>query len=206
MEQINRYDFEEAMLRDSLIRIGDLINMDGPMLVLFKSRMSDELYLFDWVDNNDKSNRWLIYRVDKGDLLKFIKNKQSYKNLFENNNAIIYFADIDSSNFSDYGIYKLKEIPEAYKPDRDVLFDSNDSKNLDKILKELNLDTELNEKEYNVILDTGVLFYFETQENYTNPNWPISNRLTDIIHYIAAYQPDVSKSNRLPDKKRLVLQ
>ncbi len=210
MDQINKYHFEEILLKNSLIRIGDLINMDGPMLVLFKNILNDDLYLFDWVDNDEVSNRWLIYKVDKSDLLSFIKTKKSYKNLFDRNNSTIYFTDIDSNNFNQYKIYELRGIPETYKPDRDVLFDLNDSKNLDKILKELNLDSELNEKnstQYNVILSSGVLVGFETQENYVDQNWPVmANRLTHISHYITAYQPNVSKSNRIPEKKRLVLQ
>ena len=83
MEQIDKYDFEEILLKDSLIRIGDLINMDGPMLVLYKNNRTNDMYLFDWVDNDEVSNRWLIYKVDKDDLSDFIKTKISYKSLFD---------------------------------------------------------------------------------------------------------------------------
>ena len=121
MESLDKYDNEEIQLKDSLVRIGDLINMDGPMLVVFKNITSQDLYLFDWVDNDNKSNRWLIYKVDKSDLLSFIKTKKSYKNLFDRNNSTIYFTDIDSNNFNQYKIYELRGIPETYKPDRDVL-------------------------------------------------------------------------------------
>lgn len=210
MEDIDKYHFEEKQLKDSLIRIGDLVNMDGPMLVLFRHRITGDLYLFDWVDNDEISNRWLIYKVAKTDLIDFIKKRISYKSLFDKNQTNTYFADIESDNFNHYKIYRIKNIPSEYIPDKDVFFDSNDSKNLDAILKTLDLDSDLNEKDvtqYNFIFGSGMLDGFETQENYVNHRWPvIGNRLPHIIHYIEAYQPNVTKSNRISEKKGLVLQ
>ena len=210
MNVINKYDIEECKLKDNLFRVGDLVNMDGPMLVLFRHNKTGNLYLFDWVDNNEILNRWLIYRVAKEDLIAFVKKRISYKSLFDRNQIDTYFSDIESGNFHQYHIYRVKEVPDFYKPDKDILFDPSDSKNLDKILKELNIDTVLNEKEikqYNFIFRKRVLVVFETQKSYIHATWPVTpNKFGNITHHLEAHQPNVSKSNSISRKKSMVLQ
>lgn len=212
MENLNKYDNEEVHLKKNLVRIGDLINMDGPMLVVFKDITSQDLYLFDWVDNDNKSNRWLVYKVDKNDLTSFLKRKISYRRLFEKNNNTPYFTDIDSEEFNVYKIFKLKEIPFEYRPDKDVLFDSNDSRNLDKIIKVLNLDNDLNEKdyskEYNIIVGVGFMFEHAIQGNPSPSFWTEESNFVAInkqITRIYTHQ-NVSKSNRIPGQKRVAIQ
>jgi len=211
MESLDKYDNEEVQLKNSLVRIGDLINIDGPMLVVFKNITSQDFYLFDWVDNNNKSNRWLIYKVDKKDLIHFLKTKISYKTLFEKNSSTLYFTDIESEEFQAFKIFKLKGLPLGYKPDKDVLFDLKDSKNLDKILKNLNLDNNLNgvdySKEYNMI---ELTFKAELTGQNISHLWPshikanvLNIKIQNNLNYT---QPHASKSNRLPEQKGLVLQ
>ena len=210
MEQVSKYDNVEILLRNNLVRIGDLINMDGPMLVVFRDTIGGDLYLFDWVDNDDKSNRWLIYNVDKKDLIIFLKTRISYKTLFEKNGSILYYTDIASEQIQAFKIFKLKEVPVGYKPDKDVLFDSSDSKNLDKILHALKLDSNLTEydylKEYNIMgvtLNIGLA----TQDDIASQWWnDKSNILTGKTRPARIYtQPNASKSNRIPKQKGMVL-
>lgn len=135
MEQIIKHSTQNIRLKDRLKRIGDLINMDGPMLVLFKDIFDGELYLFDWVDADDVYNRWLVYPVSLYDLADFIDRKISYKSVFEKNTNDVYVTDISVDNLQQYEIFKLESIPNSYKPDVDNLFDVRDAKNFDSIYK-----------------------------------------------------------------------
>jgi hypothetical protein len=67
--------FKNSSFSNSLVRIGDLVNFEGPLLTLFEDVKNGHLYLFDWVDRFDAVNRWLIYQVYPKLLLAFIQKK-----------------------------------------------------------------------------------------------------------------------------------
>ena len=125
-----------ARLNDYLIRIGDLVNFEGPLLSLFEDVKNGHLYIFDWVDRFDKTNRWLIYQVYPKKLLDFIQKKISYLDLFKSPvNNVYYFTDIGSSISSgNYNINLLDGIPEKYIPNENDFFDKSGSPNYDKII------------------------------------------------------------------------
>ena len=121
MEQVKRYENEEVELKNNLVRIGDLINDDGPLLVIFRDARRGDLYLFDWIDNNHSLNRWLIFKVGKSDLNDFINKKVSYKTIFEKNTSSYFYTDISNDEIGIYKIFKLKEVPLDYKPQIEVI-------------------------------------------------------------------------------------
>ncbi len=197
-------------LKSNLLRVGDLINIEGPMLVLFQNRSTKELYLFDWVDGNDISNRWLIYTISKENLLNFIRHNISYKELFETNRGDFYFTDIINSDLPNYSIFMLHDVPASYKPDKDVLFDVDDSKNLDKIISLLNPDVEkltddkLNSLDFvtKVSLHTVKVFGQISKCGFFSfPKDCTSNTIKKTIpHYKFAFQDDAYEHNRLSKK------
>lgn len=135
----------------NFIRIGDLSHFEGPLLSLFEELSSGHLYLFDWVDRDEKNNRWLIYRASPNYLFKFIHNKISHLELFEKRpEKNIYFTDIDSGNkpFNNYDSFKIESLPQAYHPNSDNYFELSDCNNFDKI-KSVIINSLLKQKSEN---------------------------------------------------------
>jgi hypothetical protein len=123
-------------LKNYLLRIGDLINVEGPLLSIFEDSRNGNLYLFDWVESGNNINRWLIYKASPTLINDFLLGDISVKQLFDSVDVNqFYFADIDNRlPIGDYNIKKLTEIPISYIPDREVYFDIETCKNFDKIL------------------------------------------------------------------------
>lgn len=135
MIQLKTYE-TLILQKEFLNRIGDLINIEGPILSLFQDLRNKDLYLFDWADSDKNFNRWLVYKVSPDSIKKFINNIISYKELFLSSlNLTYYFIDIDS-NYSDcnYTLNKIESLPDAYIPMSENRFDKNDARNIDQII------------------------------------------------------------------------
>ena len=72
METLNGKNIEKINFQNSLIRIADVQNFEGPLLTLFENTLDKHLYLFDWVDRDSQFNRWIVYRCKPNILQKFI--------------------------------------------------------------------------------------------------------------------------------------
>jgi hypothetical protein len=59
MEKL-KFNINKSLDTGNFVRIGDLSYFEGPLLSLFEELNSGHLYLLDWVDRDEKSNRWLI--------------------------------------------------------------------------------------------------------------------------------------------------
>ncbi len=139
MEFINSYDIEAILIKKDLVRIGDLINLEGPVLSLFQNKLNADLYLFDWADSDENTNRWLVYKINAEVLNSFLLRKVSYKFMFETiAEESFYYTDIVNSDNIDYTIKGLVNLPFKYKPTKEILFDENDSKNLSAIFQIIN--------------------------------------------------------------------
>ena len=127
--------YKNSNLASSLVRLGDLAYFDGPLLVLFQNVRNGRLYLFDWVDRNEKSNRWLIYRVTANILNNFINNKISHLELFNSTPGREYYiADIEKNqNYNESQLNLLAEVPQNYFPEKDSYFEKLDCNDFDKI-------------------------------------------------------------------------
>jgi hypothetical protein len=134
METLSNKDVN-LELSNSLIRVGDLANFEGPLLTLFEDTRNGHLYLFDWVDRDSVSNRWLVYRVSPSALLEFLDKKISHLNLFKSNpDNQFYFTDIENKNrIIDCLLFKLISVPSKYAPPHDNIFDEVDCPHLGKI-------------------------------------------------------------------------
>ena len=123
------FNLEKKIDTTNFFRIGNLAYFEGPLLSLFGVLNSRHLYLFDWIDRDEKTNRWLIYRVSPKYLLEYLQGKISHLQLFENRpNKTVYYMDIDAQNkpFYLYDAYELNNIPENYLPNSYNFFELSD--------------------------------------------------------------------------------
>jgi hypothetical protein len=101
--------------RQAFERVGDLINIEGPLLTLFQNKQSKDLLLYDWMDNDEHCNRYIIYKVAPKDILAYLSKKITHLQLFSKaENGVYFYADIDRRNLSEYKIYRLKSLPKEY--------------------------------------------------------------------------------------------
>lgn len=140
MEAIQTYGNKKIELKNSLTRVGDLINSEGPLLSLFLETRSNELYIFDWIDSEEIINRWLIYKVEPKYLNDFLLREISYKELFNKilNNNNFYIADISVKKLSEFDIYKIESLPPDYLPTEEVYFEKDAAKNYTQIINIVN--------------------------------------------------------------------
>lgn len=146
----------------SFVRIGDLSYFEGPLLSLFKELNSGHFYIFDWVDRDQKSNRWIIYRASPEYLLNFLNRKLAYSELFESRlNNEIYFADIDSHNkpFFYYDAFQIESLPDTYLPNKDIFFEQSDCNAFEKIRSVIidSLSQKKSKNEYSRIYRAHIL-------------------------------------------------
>lgn len=169
---------------NNFVRVGDLSYFEGPLLSLFQELNSGHFYLFDWVDRDDKFNRWMIYRVSPKILLHFINCKISHFELFERRpDKEVYFADIDSRNklFFDYDSYEIKGLPQNYYPNSDNFFEISDCKHFEKIKSVIinSLSRQKSENEYSIVHILKVLKHREVKSAYFNR---IQNKVNSISY------------------------
>lgn len=129
MEIIQGKPLDKLPFQDDLIRVGDLIYFEGPLLTLFEDSKSDDLYLYDWADKDEEYNRWLIYRSDPELLSKFIQQIITYQELF--NTAVkdgFYAVDINQKlEYSNIKIMEYRYLPIVYQPNAETYFDEADA-------------------------------------------------------------------------------
>lgn len=126
--------------QDDLIRVGDLIHFEGPLLTLFEDSKSDDLYLYEWADKDDEYNRWLIYRALPELLSNFIQQTISYEEFFH---AAIkngfYIVDINQKlEYCNPKFVEYEDLPATYKPDRESYFDEADTPHFNRIKNFIN--------------------------------------------------------------------
>jgi hypothetical protein len=119
-----------------LTRIDDIIHFEGPMLVLYKNKQSGNLFLCDWVDKDDKNNRWLLYKTSPLALYQFIQGNFEQIELFRTKYSNSEFWSFDvSTNFEHHNFSKIhkNELPPTYLPQKGVFFEKSDCKNFSEI-------------------------------------------------------------------------
>ncbi|NDV58316.1 hypothetical protein [Bacteroides sp. 519] len=138
METLSTYSGKNNELNvKDILRIGDLVYFEGPLLSLYQDRYN-HLYIFDWVDRDNKCNRWLVYRVTPQVLMQFLKGDLSHYELFEQRGDT-YSIDIENSGrlLFDSDLLKLAEVPLIYYPNKDDYFDIEDCLQYEKIKRTL---------------------------------------------------------------------
>lgn len=138
---LNISGIEIAQFPKELTKIGDLIYFQGSLMSVYKDK-DMYAYIFDWVESNDSLNRWLVYQTDIKILAEFIKGKYSHFNLINSPEKDLFYL-VDKNINGDIVNCKIisgKHIPNQYLPQNDILFDDEDSRNLDSIVSTFRLD------------------------------------------------------------------
>ena|ERR1700722_15042723 len=123
MRNLNDMSFGKPLRRGKFDRVGDLINIDGPLLTLFQDKEDDILYLYDWMDSDANSNRYIIYRISPSDLISYIGKRITHIQLYSKAiDGIYFYADIDRQRPLKYEIYQLRSLPHEYSLTEGTLF------------------------------------------------------------------------------------
>lgn len=157
METLNNSILSNFNLPNSLIRIVDIINFEGPLLTLYENINNRHLYLVDWVDRDSTSNRWLIYRCNPKMLSKFIDEEISHRELFISDETYCYVIDIDNNfKWNDPRKIIKSQLPEGYIPSKDTYFEECDCPNYDKLSSFIN-NTRLSQKQENLVISDPLI-------------------------------------------------
>jgi hypothetical protein len=107
-----------------LKKVADLVYFDGPLLALFKNERSDS-YLYNWCDVDERSNRWLIFRVDDRNLNGFMSGKLSLQQLvLSPPDGFLVSADVDNEGlYHNLHLLKPQDLPDDYVPAQDSFYD-----------------------------------------------------------------------------------
>jgi hypothetical protein len=100
--------------------VADLVSYDGPLESLFRDRKG-ELYLYSWCDSESNYNRWIVLRVEKTRIKKYILGKLSLKDVItEPIDGVVYLLNIDN-NLNTLGarVVSPPELNPSYIPDAD---------------------------------------------------------------------------------------
>lgn len=152
MEILNGKDIEKINFQNSLIRIADVQNFEGPLLTLFENMLDKHLYLFDWVDRDSQYNRWMVYRCKPNILQKFIYSEISHYDLLMSDEAYCNTIDVDKNlNWNNIIIVKKANLPESYFPKKEVFFEKSDCPNFQKI-EDFISQIKINQKKQKALL------------------------------------------------------
>lgn len=139
METLRGKKIELQYLQNSLIKIIDVVNFDGPLLTLFENYKNNHFFLFDWSDSDEQFNRWLVYRCNPSILKKFINEDISQYDLIFSDESTCYSIDIDGElNWYNGLLLSKKDIPEVYLPQKDIFFEEADCPNFEKLKEFVN--------------------------------------------------------------------
>ncbi|MEY4541569.1 MAG: hypothetical protein RLZZ306_3326 [Bacteroidota bacterium] len=134
METLNGKNIEKIEFQNSLIRIADVQNVEGPLLTLFKSVLDKHLYLFDWVDRDNQFNRWIVYACKHNVFRKFIKSKISHYDLLMSGETLCFLVDIDKNiTWHNVQLIRKEHLPKSYFPNKEIFFEKSDCPNLQKL-------------------------------------------------------------------------
>ncbi len=107
-----------ALPVSGLTKVRDLVYFDGPLLSEFKSSSGDT-YLYHWCDVDGGFNKWMIFRVSRKDLVKYLHRRISLSRLISlSQDGFVYLVDIGpDKNEKNIFLVPMASIPDDYLPD-----------------------------------------------------------------------------------------
>jgi len=186
MHELELISADGVLQRDLFIRIGDLIHIDGPLLTLFQDQKDAIFYLFDWVDDDNNINRWIIYRVSADDILDYLGKKIRHRELFSRaEGSMYYYADIDATRLTEYEIRPLRIVPEIYAQTENTLFDEEYSPDVQKIALFVNRVKASKANENVYYAPHSVVAFVSTDNDETGMGVArrIASKYYDWLHY-----------------------
>ena len=100
------------------VKVADLIYFEGPLLSLFRSRLSENL-LFYWCDNSGTHNRWLVVKVSDATLDRYLTRDMPLSHIIQNpKDQFLYAVDVSNQGVYDSVIIVSPlSLPAEYIPD-----------------------------------------------------------------------------------------
>lgn len=109
----------EKLLMDSWVKISDLLEFEGPLLSHYKDKNGTDYFIY-WVDFNETTNRWLLWKVTEKQIYDYLKGLKSLRTiLLEKTKDHVFFIDSKGGLGEQYNEFLLSipnSIPEGYLP------------------------------------------------------------------------------------------
>jgi hypothetical protein len=105
-----------------LIKQGDLLYHDRPLLSHFINDDNNDHYLYKWSDCDEKAHRWLVFKVSVENLKLFFETKCTLLQLVHGN-PFVYFVDLDTNQQqTNLILASTDNIPTDYLPSEKSFF------------------------------------------------------------------------------------
>lgn len=200
MKKISGHNIETNFF-SQLKKISNLIEFEGPILSHFIDKYNNN-YLFYWVDYNEFTNRWLIWKTDEKSILEYLSNDVTLKEIYPKSGEYIYVADIDSKleykkiilTFSDLIDTDYEPEPESYfKHEVPLVYKEKlDSIGILSTLKTraLYFNIEPSTKRYDITIGLGDM-------------WNVFENIANSFSCFVEYNVSNILSTRFTDKNRI---
>ena len=182
----------------SLIKLGDLLYHEGPLLSHFVDKNdTNRHFLYKWVECDDEFNRWLVFQVTKENFVNFFCEEKTLRELI-NSNPYVFFIEIDDDlNEKKITVTQKNGIPKQYLPSVDAYFNEeqferyaielrnefvlnpNREDIYEIILKEL-LNLKKEQKRTNSILNSAYPQLFQLEQRHSRPTFYSEKENTNL--------------------------
>jgi hypothetical protein len=161
MEKLSGFPLGLLPIKD-FRKINDLLEYDGPILSHFVDAFNNN-YLFYWVDNDERNNRWLIWQVSIEDIFYYTNGEYSLSHLLTSEQIEnIYSVDINEDlEFVNILLMKFQEIPRVYIPGQNsYLFSDIEEEHYEYIFDKLpdSLKIEFEALKHNAVLKRDAIY------------------------------------------------
>ena len=165
-------------LQHRLVRIVDIINFEGPLLSLYENPANGHLFLYDWIDRDEKLNRWLIYYCKPIKIWEYINQKISHYDLFDSKTGVCYIIDINSNLHIDNAVRINREtLPDIYFPEKEAYFESSDCIQYDKLIQFVKSSLQKSENELTEIYAIKKAEHYFWQKYFKPFDYNLHNKL-----------------------------
>lgn len=121
----------------------DLLEYEGPLLSLYRNRITNEPFLYAWFDYDEDTHRWMVLSTSKELLNQISNNEAILSNLVTlslSYNERIYFHDY---NVNEWFLIPISELPDEYNDEITEDYDDEinnviESEKFNEYLKTLN--------------------------------------------------------------------
>ncbi|ALW86306.1 hypothetical protein AUC43_15180 [Hymenobacter sedentarius] len=109
----------------NLVKYGDLVAYDGPLLSHYVSYPRAKHYLFSWIDYDDTSNRWLVLEVSYRHLYDYLTDAKSLADIFEEpyNSKVIVLSTDTAGICSNALLVECEDLIADYIPEADSFYE-----------------------------------------------------------------------------------
>jgi len=95
--------------------MGDFLYYEGPLLSHFQDVEKPlEHYFFRWVDNDEDTHRWLIFKCTENEIIDFFNKAITLRQLIEKNTVVTLLDLDDNLNRKSIVFVSLDTLPNNY--------------------------------------------------------------------------------------------